>query len=323
MRYLSIKVFDHTNTKNGVWADFFKRVNTIIAISGFQLSPTIIQTKSVSPFFYQTGKDGNNPINETWFTETFSKKSVGFDFVLAFFEKRKWKKPFPKNTVAGQSLNESFGVSEIAMYGSFKNRSQRPLAPNIKESEAVVRFIHELCHSMFDHKLIKPDTTHYWHYDKGNLLSAILEWKKKPLDSLYETALSHVGEDASPNDYAPDELACMESVDMIFHEALGRFIDPSRTKPEISTYRAYIFMEKSPLFKKVTKPSNGTIIISPSGYGDSSKVSNGHIGICSKDGFVYSNSSKDGIFTKNYTTKSWNAYWGIKGRYPVVFFDPV
>ena len=57
------------------------------------------------------------------------------------------------------------------------------------------------------------------------LLALLRDWLTKPDGSarskLYLTALSCLGTDASPNDIAPDEFGCAETVNAIHKKAFG------------------------------------------------------------------------------------------------------
>jgi hypothetical protein len=137
---------------------------------------------------------------------------------------------------------------------------------------------------------------------------------------LLATVKKSLGIDASPADRAPDELACVETVDTLFHKTFGRYIDKRAYQPEVSTYRAYLFLNGSAEFEEVKDPSDGTIVISPSGFGYRPMVPNGHIGVCDSAGNIYSNNSPTGTLEKNYTVASWRRRWE-GAQYPVKFFN--
>jgi hypothetical protein len=140
----------------------------------------------------------------------------------------------------------------------------------------------------------------------------------KPLtnpEKLHAAALSFIGKDASPNDLAPDELGCAETVNAIYKSVFGAEIGGS-----ISTYRLYAALKTHPNFTKVTKPLAGDIVISPTGYGGKNGITNGHCGIVSNNGDILSNDSRTGKFEKNYTIASWSKRYAEKGGYPVHFY---
>lgn len=143
-------------------------------------------------------------------------------------------------------------------------------------------------------------------------------------DHLYDVALTFLGKDVTPEDVVEDEYACVEVIDTIYYSAFGYFMDGGVT-PEISTYRVYKVLENNPHFKKVLKPKNGTIILSPTGYTTKkSYVKNGHIGIYdSKNEMIMSNNSSNGRFEKTYTIETWKKRWVDDGGYLMLYYDVV
>lgn len=176
MKTFTVKVFDHSRTSERKWEKSTVACNKYLKDAGVELKWSISQYPRMSPRFDAVPDGIRHHIDKEWFRDTYSVNATGHDFVLALFNRRDWKRPYQKNDLGGQSIEQNFGVSEIAMTGSHTFRAKRPLAPGVKESEFVVRFLHELCHGMFDHKVLKPDVTHEWHYDKGDLLAAFQLW---------------------------------------------------------------------------------------------------------------------------------------------------
>lgn len=168
--------------------------------------------------------------------------------------------------------------------------------------------------------------------DKLNLLQQIITLQKQLLEllalrkapqgntnreKLFNTALSCLGTDASPNDVAPDEYGCAETVNEVHKKCFGFPIGG-----ELSTYKMYAVLKSSPLFTKVDSPLNGDIIISPTGYGNG-KLSNGHVGIMAFGDKIMSNNSYTGKFEQNYNLATWRARYKDIGNYPVDFFRRV
>lgn len=137
---------------------------------------------------------------------------------------------------------------------------------------------------------------------------------------LYNVALRCLGTDASPNDLAPDEVGCMETVSDILIKSGFNF-------PVIlATYTGYNeFLSRPKDFIKVEVPSRGDIVISPSGYaGAGGSLTNGHVGICG-DGEgdlmqIMSNNSYTGKWDIHYTIKTWRERYVGLGHYPMVYF---
>ena len=133
----------------------------------------------------------------------------------------------------------------------------------------------------------------------------------------YLGALTCLNTEASPNDLAPDELGCAETVNAIHKKVFGFEVGGN-----LSTNRMYKALDKNPLFVRIDNPSEGDIVISPTGYGNG-RLSNGHVGIVSKDGMVMSNDSATGLFIENFTLDTWKARYRDIGGYPVAFFRRV
>lgn len=137
---------------------------------------------------------------------------------------------------------------------------------------------------------------------------------------LYGGALAHLGKDASPNDLAPDELGCAESVNDIYKKVFGDYFYKGN---QLSTYWMHkALREDTARFKRVFEPKPGTIIISPT-----NAFQTGHVGICGENGVIMSNNSfKDsagvkGVFDENYTFASWQRYFGERKKLPVYLYD--
>lgn len=131
---------------------------------------------------------------------------------------------------------------------------------------------------------------------------------------LYVGALACVGRDASPNDLAPDELGCAESVNAIHKKVFGFEIGGG-----LSTNKLYKALKNSRLFVQVDRPLPGDVVISPTGYGNGN-LSNGHVGIVSNDKMIMSNDSATGTFIENYSLESWKGRYVGQGGYPMLFF---
>lgn len=135
-------------------------------------------------------------------------------------------------------------------------------------------------------------------------------------EKIWKTALFCLGTDASPHDIAPDEYGCAETVTTILQKA------DVEIPIFVSTYQLYQYLQTSRDFIRVDHPLPGDIIISPTGYGNGA-LPNGHTGIVDENGKIMSNSSADGIFTKNYSLEGWNDRYAVRGGYPVVFFRKI
>ncbi len=133
---------------------------------------------------------------------------------------------------------------------------------------------------------------------------------------LYAAALDCLGKDASPQDVAPDEVGCAETVYDILASAFPLKVGFSL---EISTSKLYDALKVSKKFIKIDQPLQGDIVISPTGYGNG-KLSNGHVGIKGEDDVIMSNDSATGLFLENYTVTTWKKRYVTLGGYPMLYF---
>lgn len=140
-----------------------------------------------------------------------------------------------------------------------------------------------------------------------------------PRELLYFSAINHLGRDASPNDEAPDELGCADTISEIYFATFQEWIGDTKT---VSTWTMKGQLDRSEKFQKVETPDFGDIIISETRWvGKEKQV--GHVGIILKDGMIASNNSfgaNKGKFTANFTLASWKAYYQDKKRLPVSYY---
>jgi hypothetical protein len=141
---------------------------------------------------------------------------------------------------------------------------------------------------------------------------------------IYKVALDSIGIDASPNDAAPDELGCADTVWNIIQKACG-----AKMPITISTNLMYRRFKESPFYIKIDVPMEGDIIMSPTGFGNGF-LPNGHVGIVGRvdnndfnNTLVMSNSSSTGKFMQNFTIGSWKKRYIEMGGYPVWYFRRV
>lgn len=137
---------------------------------------------------------------------------------------------------------------------------------------------------------------------------------------IYATALRFLGTDASPNDLAPDELGCADTVSAILQVALGKDMAINYT---VSTAQLYRELSQSKAYMRVQEPLPGDILVSPTGYGNGN-LSNGHTGIWGEmEGahrVIMSNNSSKGVFEKNFTDLSWRSRYVANGGFPMATF---
>lgn len=143
---------------------------------------------------------------------------------------------------------------------------------------------------------------------------------------IYATALSYLGKDASPNDVAPDEYGCAETVYDILQDALGRNVGISFT---VSTNALYNELRTSKAYVQTDQPLEGDIWISPTGLGNGN-LPNGHVAIVGQvdnttlgNTLLMSNNSATGNFLQNYTIQTWEDRYVTLGGYPCFIFRKI
>lgn len=136
--------------------------------------------------------------------------------------------------------------------------------------------------------------------------------RRKNQEAVFAAAESWLGTDASPDDIAPDELGCAESVSNIINKVVNFPLT-------VSTRTLYKYLANDDRFVKLTgTPKRGAIVISPTGSGNGTVV--GHCGIVGDDGSIMANDSNTGEWRYYYTTRTWRERWADKGGMPVYYF---
>lgn len=127
---------------------------------------------------------------------------------------------------------------------------------------------------------------------------------------VYETAKSLLGQNLATN----GALGCAETVNIIFHKALGVSIGGGT-----STTLMYPFLKNEKKYARIRgNPLPGDVIISPTSSGDGT-VQHGHVGIVAKFG-ILSNNSNDGRLRELYTIDSWYKSFMCKGHFAVEIY---
>ena len=139
----------------------------------------------------------------------------------------------------------------------------------------------------------------------------------KETEKLYLTAISFLGQDASPEDIANDEYGCADTVSSLLLKTYGQVIPYT-----ISTTTLFQSLSNSREFVRIEQPQKGAIIISPTGYGNG-KLPNGHVGVCGEGDKIMSNSSATGQLLQNYTISTWKQRYVDLGGYPIYYFKKI
>jgi len=196
------------------------------------------------------------------------------------------------------------------LYG-VSNGSRSQVFANTNPTRTKDTVKHELLHCIA-RKFGKEDKLHDYLLQKKTLedFEEYL-WARPNQEHLLELARTKVGEDVSPNDIAPDELGCAESVSTL----LGLLI---KFPIIVSTKVLYETLKNDTRFERTLKLEAGNIIISPTGYGNG-KVT-GHVGICGDNEIIYSNDSDTGTWQPNFTITSWVNRYRKLGSLPLFVF---
>lgn len=134
-------------------------------------------------------------------------------------------------------------------------------------------------------------------------------------EKLYETAKSLLSKEVSPNDVAPDELACVESLNEVYKKAFGTIIWTGTAYT--STSALFNLISTDSRFDRITAPLFGDIILTPTGTGNGTR--RGHCGVVGKQ-WIMSNDSRTGTWEANYTIESWLKFFAVGGGMPVYYF---
>lgn len=287
------------------------------------------------------GATNVNGVDKDWYNKNVLPFGIGYDIVLFLMNLDDWK----GGEARGWRTESSEGPVELQIGCQEDEMIMWPNFPSLGAFFQLAR--HEIMHALF---MItgQTDTTHYWwnqgklevardsiNLDKNYRFAIIsralayitLKVKQLFMDiqtntpsfdnsvKLFQTAKSCLGTDASPNDAAPDELGCAETINEIYKKAFGEPIGGG-----VSTYLLYKALKTHPFFQKVDVATPGVIVISPTGYGGKNGVLHGHAGIAGENGIIMSNDSNTGKFLENFTVESWRNRFERKGGYPVLFY---
>jgi hypothetical protein len=171
--------------------------------------------------------------------------------------------------------------------------------------------------SLFNELLILSEKEEIKEIEEINI-EEVKEQIKTMNQKLYDLAVKYLGTDASPKDFAPDNLACAESVSTLLNQLLGDFPIITGTY----TLREKLIADKR--FKQVSEPEIGCIIMSATGtskLGRNTPIKNGHAGIIGRDGKILSNNPKNGQFLDSMTLDYWKSYLGKTGGYPIEYYS--
>lgn len=233
---------------------------------------------------------------------------------LSILEKvLKWEEiPEGEDFVGVVVSKKTYGIRK-GLYGLFLgNKFQVFADSSVSRLKDTVK--HEILHCIA-FKLGKRDTLHV-DLQSGKKLEDFEEylWAVSNREKLLSLAKESIGKDVSPNDVAPDEYGCAESVSELINK-----ITPFGV--EVSTTKLFNKLNTDPRFERTTSLEPGNILISPTGYGkNTSLVPCGHTGVIVENECICSNDSLKGTWEKNYTISSWVKRFRQYGGYPLYVF---
>ena len=126
---------------------------------------------------------------------------------------------------------------------------------------------------------------------------------------LKEITLASLGKDLSKK--APNEVGCADSLSTVLQgvfKDFPRFLSTSALKSHLDADKRFLRCEAEPW----------TVIVSPT-VGKNI----GHTGVYGKDGVIYSNNSKTGLWSSHWTLDKWIAYYRTKKGLKVYFYKIV
>lgn len=153
-----------------------------------------------------------------------------------------------------------------------------------------------------------------------------------PSERLYTIAVSKLGQDASPRDFAPDEYGCVESFCEVYKLAFGTYPDGKTVMPLVSTIVLNkVFRANPDRFQPTLTPEKGVIILSVTGSGNG-VIPNGHVGVLGENSVIItnidnrvimSNNSFTGKWDNKFTMKTWVDRYRTKGGMQVFLFKVI
>jgi peptidoglycan hydrolase-like protein with peptidoglycan-binding domain len=155
-----------------------------------------------------------------------------------------------------------------------------------------------------------PTTGVYGNAEDSKMQYALSNFNR---EKIYRSAIAFLGIDASPNDLAPDEFGCADSVCGVLQKALGKdmgidwSVSTSILERELAISKGYML---------VATPQRGDILISSTGKGNG-KLANGHTGIWLDNYNIASNNSSTGRFEENYNASTWKDRYVDIGGFPM------
>lgn len=195
-------------------------------------------------------------------------------------------------------------------YGKFNKWVPFPFGP--KTRDALVKF-------QYDRK-IYPSAGFFGEVTRTAMSNALMELDRK---LIYESALRFIGKDASPNDLAPDEYGCADSVcGVLFGSDVDPEIDWTISTAELERE---LYTSKGWMLIDMSQVQPGDVLVSATGTSSNpnTPIKNGHTGIAGPDRKIMSNNSYTGKFEQNYNFDQWMKRYVEEGGYKMKFFRKI
>jgi len=136
-----------------------------------------------------------------------------------------------------------------------------------------------------------------WAQEQLNIYQA----KQSKGTKLYQVTMDWLDKDASPDNIAPSEVACAETLTFLINKVDPTIKWTSRTSTSAVNGDLSRMTKK---FQVVQLPRAGDIRMSPSIYRNGELI-HGHCAVFLDSYWMASNDSKSGKLRKNYTNDSW------------------
>lgn len=188
MKRLKAKVFDHTGYGN--WDSIQDTCNETLSLAGLEVEFEVVRRDFDIKWGEWDGK--KHRVDYNWFAETFSKHSQGSDFAIAVYSDEQFDSG-GKNSLGGQSIENNYGVSEIIL--RYTKRQKVDIGDDVKVLELTKRILHEMGHGLADHILgdsNKYDKVHQFDTNLRDFFRWIKQFMQTPaeLTIIHHTATS-------------------------------------------------------------------------------------------------------------------------------------
>lgn len=142
---------------------------------------------------------------------------------------------------------------------------------------------------------------------------------KTKREHLYDTSKDCIGRDMSPLDMAPDNLACLESLDGVYMEAFGEHLFSIGDR--LSTARGYASLRVDPRVEFIDKEQAlpGDIAIAPTGK-STKGAPHGHCWVWGRETAMSNDSYDRGKWKANYKLANVFSLFHDKLGFPIFFF---